>query len=55
MRAELLAQEGRVSESFLKMSLNEIISFLQNSQYKKEAIDDLAVKYSGSRADGDGS
>ncbi len=44
MRSELLKKEDY--HRLLKMSLNEIISFLQSSAYKKE-IDRLGVKYSG--------
>ncbi len=44
MRSELLKREDY--HRLLKMSLNEIISFLQSSSYKKE-IDQLGVKYSG--------
>ncbi len=44
MRSELLKKEDY--RRLLEMSLNEIISFLQTSAYKKE-IDQLAIKYSG--------
>ncbi|MAG15737.1 hypothetical protein CMO88_01615 [Candidatus Woesearchaeota archaeon] len=44
MRSYLLDKEDY--HKLLKMSLNEIISFLQSSQYKK-AIDELGVNYSG--------
>ncbi len=44
MRSELLKKEEY--HRLLKMSLNEIISFLQSSAYKKE-IDHLGIKYSG--------
>jgi len=44
MRSFLLAKDDY--HKLLKMSLNEIISFLQNSDYKR-AIDEFGVKYSG--------
>ncbi len=44
MRAELLKKEDY--HRLLKMSLSEIISFLQSSSYKK-AIDLLGIKHSG--------
>ncbi len=44
MRSELLKKEDY--HRLLKMSLNEIISYLQSSSYKKE-IDQLGIKYSG--------
>ncbi len=43
MKSNLLSREDY--HKLLKMSLSEVISFLQASQYKK-AIDELAVKYS---------
>jgi len=44
MRASLLDKDDY--HKLLKMSLNEIISFLQSSEYKR-AIDEFGVKYSG--------
>jgi len=44
MRSRLLTKEDY--HKLLKMGLNEIISFLQGSEYKK-AIDEFGVKYSG--------
>jgi V/A-type H+/Na+-transporting ATPase subunit C len=44
MRASILTKDDY--HKLIKMSLNEIISFLQSSEYKK-AIDELGIKYSG--------
>ena len=44
MKGNLLKKEDY--QRLLKVSLNEIISFLESSEYKKE-IDELAVNYSG--------
>lgn len=44
MRSELLKKDDY--HRLLKMSLNEIISFLQSSSYKR-VIDELGIKYSG--------
>ncbi len=44
MRSELLSKEDY--HRLLKMDLNEIISFLQSSAYRK-VIDELGIKYSG--------
>lgn len=44
MRSSLLAKEDY--HKLAKMEVNEVISFLQGSQYRKE-IDELAVKFKG--------
>jgi len=44
MRASILTKDDY--HKLLKMSLNEIISYLQSSEYKK-AIDELGIKYAG--------
>ncbi len=44
MRSFLLRKEDY--HKLMKMNVNEIISYLQNSQYKKE-VDELAVHFSG--------